>query len=121
MAQSEIVLKTLAKAISMLRSCGVQYKIIDSDGGEYGDLEVVQKKKKMMNPNRAYGELRNHYANYIFHLAENEVAEIPVGKYDAEEIRSGVCAWASTNWGKGTYTTNVTKDKQFVQVMRFEA
>lgn len=121
MAQSEIVLKTIAKAISMLRSCGVQYKIIDADGGEYGTLEVVQKKKKTMNPNRIYGELRNYYGQYIETLEVNEVAEIPVGKYDAEEIRSGICAWATGHWGKGTYTTNVTKDKQLVQVMRFES
>jgi hypothetical protein len=119
MAQSEIVLKTLQKAISMLNSCGTQYKIIDSEGNEYGTLELMQKKKKVPNPNRIYGELRNHYFHHIFKLAKSEIAQIPVGKYNPEDIRSGVCAWATTNWGKGSYTTNVTKDKQFVEVMRF--
>ena len=113
----EVVIKTILQAEKMLRATGCDYKIITASGEEFGNLEVVPKKKRMMNPNREYGELVKHYDQYIdYDAAEGDVFEVPRGPFTVEEVRSGVCSKLSKTWGNGTYTTAIAEDK--VQVLR---
>ena len=113
----EIVTKTIMQAEKMLRATGCDYKILTPSGDEFGNLEVMPKRKRTINPNREYGELVKHYDQYIdYDAAEGDVFEIPKGPFTTEEIRRGVCSKLSKSWGNGTYTTVVVED--VVQVLR---
>lgn len=114
----EVVRKTVEQAVRLLDATGSSYKIITADGTQFGKLEVVQPKKRNINKDREYGAIRKYYDRFVQYDAQvGEVFEIPITKeFTSEEIRSGVCAKLSTRWGKGTYTTAITKDK--VQILR---
>lgn len=114
-----VVTKTIQSAIRQLEASGCEFRIIDPVGNSYGTLEVVEKKKKKMNPNREYGELRGYYDRFMdYNAKRGDVITIPNNpKYTAEEIRGGVCAKLTTRWGKGTYTTAITKAGE-VEIMR---
>lgn len=114
-----VVQNTINKAIRDLSSAGCQFKVIDSAGNSYGTLEVVEKKKKKANRDRPYGALREYYDQFIDYRAPvGTVIQIPAHhQYKPEEIRSGVCAKLSTHWGKGTYTTAVSKQGA-VEILR---
>lgn len=114
-----VVRKTIEAAIRNLEAAGCEFRVIDSAGNSYGTLEVVEKKKKKMNPDRPYGALREYYDQYVDYKAPvGTVIQIPAHhQYKPEEIRSGVCAKLSTHWGKGTYTTAVSKQGA-VEILR---
>jgi hypothetical protein len=113
----EVVTKATMQAVKILNALGLDFKIIDRDGTEYGNLEVAPKKKRNMNPNREYGDLVKHYDQYIdYDAAIGDVFEIPRGEFEVDEIRSGVCSKLSKEWGNGTYTTAIADDR--VQVLR---
>ena len=114
-----VVTKTIQAAIRQLEAAGCEFRIHDPIGNSYGTLEVVEKKKKKMNPNREYGELRAYYDRFMdYNAKRGDVITIPNSpKYTAEEIRGGICAKLTTHWGKGTYTTAITKGGE-VEIMR---
>lgn len=106
-----VVQNTINDAVRKLKASGCQFKVVAPDGTEWGDLKVEQPKKKIQNPNRPHGALRNYYDQFVDYTAPvGTVIQIPKHPvYTTEEIRSGVCAKLSTHWGKGTYTTAVSK------------
>ena len=56
-----------------------------------------------------YGEIAKFYKPQLNLQAEiGDVQDIALGKFTAEDIRSGVCSLLSREWGKDTYTTNLT-------------
>lgn len=114
-----VIRKTIQTAIRSLEAAGCQFRIIDQVGNSYGTLKVEEPKKKKMNPNREYGELRAYYDQYMkYNVAVGDVVEIPHSpKYTPEEIRGGICAKLTDRWGKGTYTTAITK-AGVVQILR---
>ena len=114
-----VVAKTIQSAIRQLESAGCEFRINAPNGESYGTLEVAEKKKKKMNPNREYGELRAYYDRFMdYNAKRGDVLTIPNNpKYTAEEIRGGICAKLTTRWGKGTYTTAVTKGGD-VEILR---
>ncbi len=81
-------------------------------------MQVMDKKKRNINPNREYGAIRKYYDRFVNYNAQvGEVFEVPcTTEFSKEEIRSGICAKLSTKWGKGTYTTAIVEDK--VQILR---
>lgn len=114
-----VVQKTIDTAIRNLEAAGCEFRVIDQAGNSYGTLEIAEKKKKKQNPDRPYGALREYYDQFIDYRAPvGTVIQIPAHqKYKPEEIRSGVCAKLSTHWGKGTYTTAVSKQGA-VEILR---
>ena len=114
----EVVRKTVEQAVRLLEATGSSFRVITSDGTQYGKLEVVQPKKRNINPDREYGAIRKYYDRFVkYDASVGDVFEIPITKeFTSEEIRSGVCAKLSTRWGKGTYTTAIAGDK--VQILR---
>jgi hypothetical protein len=112
---------TLQRAISMLKSCNFMFAILDSDGNKHGDLEITHKNRKKRGPlTYPMGTLRNHYLPYIKNMEQDSVAEVPIGEFDIEMIRSSMCAYMSTHWGKGTYTTTLDKENQTIIVHCFK-
>lgn len=117
--QPLVVTKTIQNAVRMLEASGAQFKVISPDGTEYGVLKVESPRKKKMNPDREYGELRAYYDRFIdYNAPVGTVLQVPHNpKYKPEEIRGGLCAKLTTRWGKGTYTTAVAKNGT-VEIMR---
>jgi len=115
--QPMVVTKSIESAIRLLNAAGCQYKVISPNGDQYGALEVVVKKKKQMNPDRSYGELRKYYDMFMKYDAKvGDVVEIPAGKYPPEDIRGGICAKLTNIWGKGSYVSAIVENK--VQILR---
>jgi hypothetical protein len=115
--QPLVVTKSIESAIRLLNAAGCHYKVISPNGDQYGGLEVVTRKKKQINPNRNYGELRKYYDMFMkYDASVGDVIEIPSGKYPPEDIRGGICAKLTTIWGKGTYVSAIVEDK--VQILR---
>ena len=114
-----VVQKTIQSAVRQLEAAGCEFRINAPNGESYGTLPVAEKKKKKMNPDREYGELRAYYDQYMkYNVAVGDVVEIPHSpKYTPEEIRGGICAKLTSRWGKGTYTTAITKAGT-VQILR---
>jgi hypothetical protein len=98
----------------------IQFKIFSVDGGEYGDLPVVEEetKKKKAASKYPHGEVRQYTLPFIESLMPDGIVSIPFNKYDAESIRGNVCSWCTTVWGKQSYSTTVNRDKQTVEIYR---
>lgn len=101
----------------------ITFKIITAEGEEFGNLEVkpVKKKKKKSASLYPHGELTKYVTPIMSGVKPDQVVSIPVGKYDAERLRSNACSWASATWGKGTYSSTVPKGKNSVEIYRFPA
>lgn len=109
----------LERAINMLKAVGAQYKIIASDGQEFGELEaVVPKQRKRKVYLRPVGELHAYYSPFIVNVQPGETVQIPFGPYDAEDVRGPITAWCCSHWGKGNYMTVVNREKRCVEVLR---
>ena len=98
----------------------INFKIYTSDGEEYGDMEMIAVEEKPAKRASLYprGDVRQHYISYVNTMKPDEIVSIPFGDYDAESIRGNLCAWATTVWGKGTYTSTVNRDKSTVDIYR---
>lgn len=110
--------KELAHVLKFIEALGCTYKVITDDGQEFGTLTVATPKSRTRRPSKfAYGEVAAWYKQHVNLFAvPGVVQEIPLGKFGAEDIRGGMCAWLTSKWGKGTYVTAVTKTH--VEVMR---
>ena len=114
-----VVSRTIQQAIRQLEAAGCEFRVNAPNGESFGTLKVEERKKKKMNPNREYGELRGYYDKYMnYNASVGSVVQIPATeKYSAEEIRGGICAKLTDRWGKGTYTTAITKNG-VVEILR---
>jgi len=101
----------------------IEFKIFTSDGEEFGKIKVAKPKAKSKKRPSPYphGELTNYVTPFMADVKPDQVVTIPVGKYDAERIRSNACSWATVSWGKGTYSSTVHKSKNVVEIYRFPA
>ncbi len=121
----EQVLKKLldqsVKHLLALESRGhVTFKVITTEGKEFGSLEVKptekKKKKKLSLP---YGEIRQYLLPILKDVQPDQVISIPLGRYKAESVRGNACSWCTTVWGKGTYSSTVNKVDKAVEIYRF--
>jgi hypothetical protein len=114
----DIQLKELQRAVKFIDALGCLYKIITPDGDEFGTLEAKLPRDRKRSPLRyAYGEIAKFYKPQLNLQAEiGDVQEIAIGKFSAEDIRSGMCSLLTREWGKDTYTTSITDTS--VEVLR---
>lgn len=98
----------------------VCFKIFVGEDEEYGDLEVVREEKKRKKSPSVYphGAVRDYVLPFIEPLKFDEIVSIPFAEFDAESLRGNVCAWATTKWGKGSYSTTVNREAQTVEIYR---
>ena len=108
--------QTLTRALNMLNALGATYAVIEEDGTKHGTLEVVEPKKRGLK--YKHGELSSYAAAHMANMELGDVAEVPFGKYEGEEVRSAAVSWAGYHWGKGPVTTATVKDKKLVEVLR---
>lgn len=114
----EIQLKELQRVIKFIEALGCQYKIITGDGREFGALET--KPARSRGPRKhEYGELSNFYRPQLDTKAiVGSVQEISIGHYGPEDIRAGMCAFLTKEWGKGTYTTSINSKNKTIELLR---
>lgn len=109
----------IERAVNMLKGAGAQFKIITSDGQEYGELHVaepVQRKRKVYT--RPQGEMRDHYLPHVIGMVPGGYAEVPAGPYSLEDVRGPLTAWIHAKWGPGSAITSVNREKNVVEVIR---
>ncbi len=109
------------KALKLINSLPVQYKIIDDDGNEYGELEVkiIKRTKKPRSERQfKFGEQKAYYLPYIKDMQVGDIAIIPFDKYVGEHLRGGVAAWACKYWGTGSHVSTCNQEKQIIEVLR---
>jgi hypothetical protein len=122
MTAERIITVTIDRALKMLDACGAQYKVILSDGTEYGTLEVVDPKPqrhRRTRGDRPYGALGAHVKPYLQHNTKpGDVLSIPFGEFEPSHVRGAVAAYLSSMWGRGTYTTATAPNA--VEVLRLQ-
>lgn len=120
----EIYQKVIAVATRNLRQIGCAFKIVDADGNtfEHDVNRVIEPAKaKRQNNKYNYGQVRKTYMPFIKDLQPGDVALVPFDTVVAPiATQSGACAWMSENWGVGTYTTHMNRDKNVVEILRLE-
>lgn len=109
------------KAIALLNASGAQYKVIFTDGTEYGDLEIVTQKKHKRRVRIPYGTLQGLYKERVHETNVGGVIQIPIADAtalggNAASLRSAATAYASNVWGNNTYMSTIT-DKH-VEILR---
>jgi len=120
----EIQRGILLKAIKLLNSIGVEYAIIAGEE-KHGTLETVKKKKKSRKSKEfsskyGRGALREYVKPYIQELKVGEVACIPVGNFDLNEVSTAAASCAHFEFGKGGHTGRTDHEKQVFEIMRLE-
>jgi hypothetical protein len=106
--------RELNRAITFIAAVGCKYKIITPDGQEFGELETVKDKTR---PHFDYGTFRKHYKPQLnMDAVIGEIQFIDCGGFEPERIRSGLCAYLTTNWGVGTYVTAIKEN--IIEILR---
>ena len=120
MNESILLAKRLEQIKQALERMGCLYAIVDTQGNTHGSLKVELPKKRQMNPDRAYGEMKAYVEVYLAGIQLDEIREVPFGKYPVEDVRSAACNYLGRIYGNGTYTSCVNRKKQCVEIMRLE-
>lgn len=122
----QVFKKMLDKAVHDLeilaRKGHIKFKVLAGEA-EYGTLEVIKAKKfkKKKVSHYPLGELRDYVLPFISKLEPDNVVSIPVSKYAPEHVRGNVCAWCSTKWGKGSYSSTYNKEAKSIEIYRHAA
>lgn len=113
----KFTLEIINRAAKMLESAGAEYAIVH--GGErIGNLDVRPPKGRKSNSKYMHGERREYYNRYLETLnGPGDYVAIPFDKYEAEELRGGICSVLCTRFGIGTYTTSLNRKEKVIEVM----
>jgi hypothetical protein len=65
-----------------------------------------------------YGALREYYGPWLTDLRPGGVVEIPAKHFELEDLQSGVCSKAVTEWGPGSCVTSMNRTKNVLEVLR---
>jgi hypothetical protein len=104
----DIQLKQVQRALTFFDALGIKYKLITTEGEEFGTLEVkpARTRRALAHP---MGEVRNYYRQFIdLNATIGLVQVVPVGPYVSEKVRSNIGSFLTDKWGKGSYVTAVT-------------
>lgn len=104
----------LSKALKSLNALNVSYKVIDNDGVEYGDLDVVKKKSRT----RRHGIFQaTGYQSKVDALSVGESAIFtPPEGTTAKEMQKPISARANKTFGAGNFMSTVVDGQ--VEIMR---
>ena len=118
--QPQVITKTIAKAVELLKASGAKFKVISPNGEEFGELEVQPPKAKKTF-RFGHGELASHYKPLLESLKVGEVATFinpDPAKYDIEDFRSSACSWISKHWGLDAHTSTIDRDFDTLEILR---
>lgn len=113
-------LKNLAieRIARQLENLGCEYKIITSDGTEFGTLEVMTTKASKREHNR-YVNATN-YKELLKDIKPGESVFVPAGTAPLEGVQSVCSSYMVMTYGKGAYMTAQVADRNGVEVLRLE-
>lgn len=117
--QPQVITKTIAKAVELLKASGAKFKVISPNGEEFGELEVVAAKQKTFR--FAHGEVCNIYRAQLSSLAVGDVATIvnpDPTKYDLEDIRGSAASWIGKHWGTDAHTSTIDRTFDTIEILR---
>lgn len=114
--------KVLSAAIRNLKYIDCAFKIVDVEGNEYEhEVERVLGKAHRGANRFASGVVRACYLEFVQDLEPGQVANVPFDDEVPElRIQSSACQWMAKNWGAGTFTTHLNRDKNVIEVLRLK-
>ena len=115
---TELEQKALNRLLDGLRNIGCSYVVIDKDGADYVHGKALNSKLKKGSKYGPYGTLREYYGPWIKDLAPGDTVEIPAKHFELEDLQSGVCSKAITDWGPGSCMTSMNREKNVLEVLR---
>lgn len=114
----EIQLKELVRIAKFLKSIDCEFKIISTDGTEFGELKTVKPAKRAKRQYK-YGEVAAFYRTKIDVMSPiGSVQEVDPGEYGPTIVRSGICLELTKVWGKDSYTTSVNTRTNKIEILR---
>jgi hypothetical protein len=111
---------TIAKHIRILANLGCQFKVIESDGTEHGDLVVVTPKTRSNAPRI---DVLEHvdYKTPLLAMKPGDVISIKAPPdMPLESLRSSISGCATYEFGAGSVTTTLDRPVNAVIVLRVE-
>lgn len=109
---------TIAKYARILTNLGCQYKIIESDGTEHGELVIAQEK-----PQAPRVSVLKHvdYKTPLLAMKPGDVISIKATPdMPLESLRSSIAGFATHEFGVGAVTTTLDRPINAVIVLRME-
>jgi len=100
---SELRQVAIQRALKMLENMGCKFAVIDIEGIKYGELEVVEPKKRRPCVHE-HGSLTKHIKPYLTPLNAGDVAIIPIAEFEPRSLSSALSSYAHSLWGKGGHT-----------------
>lgn len=119
-ATPAIIDVVINKAIHTLTLTGCKFAIIMPDGvSKRGDLEIAKEKTRTRKVDPSLPSPSAHFKPYLKDLKPGEVASVPIpNDIPVTRLASAMTAFASSTWGKGSYQSCLSKDKQHYELMR---
>ena len=115
---TDIKKKTIATYVRHLANFGCQFKIIEEDGTEHGDLVVVPPKSAVQRANVL--DLVD-YKSPLLAMKPGDVISITApADVPLESLRSSIAGYATKKFGIGTMTTTLDRPINAVIVLRME-
>lgn len=109
----------IKRAVSMLRSAGARFAVLEDDGTQHGDLEIV---RTVPSTRRRYGTFSDYYKPLIENLMVGDSAFVPWGEFGDEDVRESfrgsISSYMVKLWGKGSFVTHA--NDHGIAVMRCE-
>jgi len=112
-----IIQKVIEQAVSNLASAGAKYTITTADGTQYTNEEKtperVALKRNRLLPVGTYYKVFHPILSQMNpgDFRQVDVPEDAPDLFHIENLRGAMCAWASENWGKGSYSTDINQGK----------
>ena len=100
--------KSLAHALKILDALNCQYKVIASDGNEYGQLQIAPLRKRKPSNKYKWGERSAYVRPHLKSLAIGDVAVIPPAHFGLTDLQSTVTSVAHQLWGPSSYSSSIT-------------
>ena len=114
---NKIAQNTLKKALMMLNAVKAEYLVIDSDGKQYGTLQLNDSRKRKRGP-YPWGQITAHCRSHIKTVKVGESFDVPVGEYTPQQIQKLTVSLICKQFGKSAYTTCISDDRKSIQVLR---
>ena len=108
----------IMKAIAMLKAVGCQFKVVDPEGSEYGELSI-KKLPRRVNP-FPKGAVQNHVHPRIESMKPCDTVMIPFSQFGGKVIARSVSAYARKNWGENSYTAHRDPKAATVEILRIQ-
>ena len=114
----DIQKEQIVKLVKLLEGADAKFKIVLSDGTEFGTLEVAPLRTRKRAPLYPYGSVRNQFKSAVDNLDVGKAAIIDVAGFDIARVASNITAYTNVKWGAGSIATKSLRAQNKIQVVR---